>query len=280
MTIGVIGANGFIASHLVKELVGKNKVIQIYNSKVNRLIKDVEAINIDAFLLEKPALDCIVFMSSIIDFRESIESIGSIYKTNVHLLRSIVEFYKETRLIYLSSCSIFEGGSKVICENSHINPITSYSLSKLWGEIIIKQHSKNYAVIRTSSVFGIGMKLNTFLPKIIIDSLKKNQITLFGDGHRIQNFIPVEELVKYIMFHINEKGTKTIIATHEISYSNLEIAKKIKKLTNCKIEFKNIDNSPSFNFSIPSPDFILEFKDQGFFDKKINDLIKWIEKTY
>jgi nucleoside-diphosphate-sugar epimerase len=280
MIIGVIGANGFIASHLVKELIGKHKVLQIYNSKVNRLMKDVASTNIGDFLIEKPTLDCIVFMSSNINFHESIESIDSIYKTNVQLLRTIVEFYKETRLIYLSSCSIFGGGSKMISENSCIDPITSYSLSKLWGEIIIKQHSKNYTIIRASSVFGIGMKLNTFLPKIIIDSLKKNKITLFGDGLRIQNFIPVEQLVKYLMFHINEKGTKTIIATHEISYSNLEIAKKIKKLTNCKIEFKNIDNSPSFNYSIPSPDFILESKNEGFFDQKINDLIKWIEKTY
>jgi len=280
MIIGVIGANGFIASRLVKELIGKHKVLQIYNSKVNRLMKDVASTNIGDFLIEKPTLDCIVFMSSNINFHESIESIDSIYKTNVQLLRTIVEFYKETRLIYLSSCSIFGGGSKMISENSCIDPITSYSLSKLWGEIIIKQHSKNYTIIRASSVFGIGMKLNTFLPKIIIDSLKKNKITLFGDGLRIQNFIPVEQLVKYLMFHINEKGTKTIIATHEISYSNLEIAKKIKKLTNCKIEFKNIDNSPSFNYSIPSPDFILESKNEGFFDQKINDLIKWIEKTY
>ena len=70
------------------------------------------------------------------------------------------------------------------------------------------------------------------------------------------------------------------MALHEISYSNLEIAQKIQKITNCRIEFKNIDNSPSFNYSIPSPNFILESKDQGFFDQKIKDLFKWLEKTY
>jgi len=280
MKIGVIGANGFIAKHLVKGLLGKNKILQIYNSKVDGLIKDVESLNIDTFLNEKPNLDCIVYMASKIDFNESIESMDLIYKTNVQLLRTIVEFYKETRLIYLSSCSIFGGGSKVISEKSHMNPSTSYSLSKLWGEIIVKQHSKNYTIIRTSSVFGPGMELNTFLPKIIIDSIRKNKITLFGDGLRIQNFIPVEELVKYLIYYINEKEKKICVAIHEISYSNLEIAQKIQKITNCRIEFKNIDNSPSFNYSIPSPDFILESKDQGFFDQKIKDLFKWIEKTY
>ena len=162
------------------------------------------------------------------------------------MLYNIVSLYPNTKIIYLSSISVNSSIGRVN-EASPTSPSSSYSVSKLWGEIILKNYHKNYIIIRPSSIFGPNMNLKTFLPRIISDSINCKTITLTGDGSRVQNYISTRQLARYLFKAINHPTPEVLLACSKKSLTNLELATIISKISRSQIKYNNEqDNSIGF----------------------------------
>lgn len=270
----VIGANSFLSNAIAKEY-SYNNIDAIYYSapssdfNKNYSINDLEKIT--------EHYDIIFIVSSFIS--NDLLSIDKILDINIIDLNRIVQKFIKSRIIFCSSVSVYDAiESGVIDDLTKASPISIYGTSKLFGENIIKQHS-NYGIIRISSMYGVGMKNITFLPKIIDNAITKKEIDLIGDGSRKQNYIHVKDVAQ-IAKKLGEKDfeNKTVLAVNRYNYSNKEVAESIKNITNCDIFFTGNDKTRSVDYETKNELVI----DHDFIDLKegLKELVEWKKRKF
>ena len=169
-----------------------------------------------------------------------------LFNVNVEFVNKIVQHFKDSRLIFASSVSVYNNAGDVIKENSALNPSSSYAVSKLWGEIIVKQVN-SYSIFRISSLIGKGVKGETFVPMIINQSIQKKSITLFGSGERKQNYINYSDVAQLFISAAHLNNNSTYLAVNPYSFSNIEVAEKVKSLFPAvNINYLGKDSTESF----------------------------------
>jgi nucleoside-diphosphate-sugar epimerase len=277
--ISIIGANSFISDELIKLLENQYKILQVYNSNKSLLNKNFDSIKIDDFLNNKPRVDVLFFIATKNIEIQKPTDLDLTFLTNVKLLYNIVSLYPNTKIIYLSSISVNSSIGRVN-EFSPTSPGSSYSVSKLWGEIILKYYHKNYVIIRPSSIFGPNMNLKTFLPRIIFDSIKSKTITLTGDGSRTQNYISTSQLARYLFNAINHPTPEVLLACSKKSLTNLELATIISKISGSEINYNNEqDNSIGFDTDNSYSQNQLNINDDNLVEE-LKNFYKWIKKEF
>ena len=209
MNILITGAAGFIGAK-VKEFLEQKKFNRVdcldmkhnkeyvYNMAnpewISRLPKDYDyivhcAAQSGGYLsLIDPVLDC---------------------DWNCRATVNLVEFAKQNKkiknIIYTSSMAVY-GDGKNRTENSPINPISYYAVSKLAGEGYIKlawhHNSIPYTIFRLWNTYGHGQDLeNPFQGMLSIylsQALESNIIKIKGDKSRTRDFVHVDDVVNAI----------------------------------------------------------------------------------
>ncbi|WP_010182809.1 NAD-dependent epimerase/dehydratase family protein [Aquimarina agarilytica] len=281
MKIAIVGANSFLSQVLLNKLVDSHSLIQVYHKKKDKLNKCISSQQIDDFLKEKPIVDYVYFIASYINFDEKAESIHKIYKTNVALLKMISDTFTNAKIINTSSVSVYKNINSVINEDTILEPASSYGMSKLWAELIVKKHKSGGCNVRISSIFGENMKMNTFLPIIIKQAIENNSIEIYGKGDRKQNYIHVNDVAEVLVKALSLDKDYNLLAVGSKSYSNLEIANFIKEiLPKTKIVFFSKDTTPSFFYDNSKTNMILGLLPNTNFKEKLRNTILWIQKQY
>lgn len=213
MKIAVIGANGFIGSHLVRTLLedktielklfGKSKTSQFPNYKpiepenthfLQDNFKDLDYIfylaseTIPANSWNDPMLEVQKNLIPFLQFLETVSSIGV------------------KKIGYLSSAGTVYGLSEeLLSENTNTHPFSPYGITKLTMENYLNYYfHKNglkYDIFRISNVYGEGQDtskglglINTLLEKATIHK----KIQVFGDGNNVRNFIYVKDVARIL----------------------------------------------------------------------------------
>ncbi len=160
-------------------------------------------------------------------------------KTNYDAIKLITTNLKsKQKIIYLNSNSGYGIGEKnKFCdENSPLNPVSLYGITKINSEKIVRK-CKNFICFRLATVFGYSYRMRTDLLVnfFVNESLKKKKIDIFEPNFR-RNFIHVRDVVNGIIFSI-ENFKKLNRNTFNLGLSNanitkLQLAKKVKKYLN------------------------------------------------
>lgn len=277
--IVIIGANSFLSQSLLKLLSNNFNIIQVYNNNDNLIDKSYDYLKITDFLEEKYEIDILYYITSYINFSEKVSDIEKIFYTNVILLKKITDLYPNTKIVHTSSVAVYDFSLQPISEFSKLHPKCSYGLSKLWGERIVQNHKGGGVNVRISSLFGESMKCNTFLPLIMKDAILENNISLYGDGSRLQNYIYVEDAAR-ILYHAKDcKKDIPLLAVNNKSYSNLEIANIIKSIVpQLQISYIDKDNSSNFIYNNNETIKYLNLTFENNFNEQITNTFSWIRK--
>ena len=250
MNILIVGANSIVSQQLIRLLNsdGDHLIYGLCNISTNNLKEEAEYIKFDDLDKLKIEFDLVFFIASFIPYGEWNEVSKKLIDTNIKLLLDISALYPESKMIYCSSVSVYGASQIKIDESTDVKPDNIYAISKLAGELIVKSHPK-WCVLRISSIIGDGVKSPTFIPRAIQQAKEKNEILIFGDGSRKQNYIDIDDLTQMLFL----TGTKDIngmfLAVASSSYSNLEIAEIIcSEIPDTKIIFKGEDSSNSTIF--------------------------------
>ena len=157
-------------------------------------------------------------------------------KTNFGGVKLIVDNIKPSqKIIYLNSNSGYGIGekNKYCDENSPLNPVSLYGITKIDSEEIVKK-TKNFICFRLATVFGYSYRMRTDLLVnfFVNEGLKKKKIEIFEPKFR-RNFIHVRDVVNAIVYSI-QNFNKLKNSTYNLGLSNanitkLQLAKKIKK---------------------------------------------------
>lgn len=244
MTIGIIGANGFIGKHLCQKFLdAKMNVIAFYHLQKNQIPNGCKLIQIRTNLNEKLE----VLIIAIGNFSQS----SAEFEKQTEELKILTQKIDFKRIIYISSTDIYAETNEEIELFSHISIKNNYTKAKFEQEEIIKKFP-NYSIIRPTYIYGNGMNIKSLIPTWIKQAKKELQITVFGSGNRAQDYLHVVDFADLcLQVILNFRNHSTILAASGKSISNLELAEIIQKeFINCKLKFIEANEGLSRKFSI------------------------------
>ena len=278
----IVGINSFLGKAIYELTKTKHAIVGIYNNNKENIPAGIETLHIDAInTLKGRDFSQIYLISSYVPGAGEKGDDQKLTEVNVLLPRAISELFPGSRIVFCSSVSVYEnvsGGEKISRINNPM-PQSKYALSKLWGERIIENHP-SFAIIRISSMYGVGMKAITFIPRIIGNAILKGEIILQGLGNRMQNYIHVGDVADIAVRAAGLSENITLLAVNDSSYSNKNIAEMILEIIPGKLSFSGEDYSKSSlydNAATHAAVGRIEFKD---IKRGLRELVEWSTKKF
>lgn len=171
------------------------------------------------------------------------------YEANILGTLNIAKVCKEKKikLVFLSSCTIFDGAKKTPYNEDDLPyPIHIYGETKIIGESIILNMIPNSLVIRTGWLFG-NRNIDKGFISNCLNKLKQGEDFIINTPERVGSPTYIPDLLKEIQWLIDQdaKGIYHVVNAGKASY--FEIGEKIKKIGNFKsrIEKARIKNTKS-----------------------------------
>lgn len=239
----VVGANGFLGSSIVKKLISENvEVLAVYNKRLDCIDKKAKLINSEVLFNSNIKPDYVFFVVG--NYTNSHKELLLI---NENLYRYSLKF-NSSKFIYISSTNIYGIHDSTITETSSFNNPGIYAQSKLSGEFIVSS-MLNYSIVRLTYIYGHGITNNSFLPQIIRSARELGQITLYGDGGRMQDYIYIDDAVQLCFIIAKIKSNGIYLGATGKSISNKEVVAEVAKYISCKVVFTGEDLGASFCFN-------------------------------
>lgn len=178
MTVLLIGKNGMLGYALEEALKKKcQKYVALGKKELD--IRNEKAVT---EILDKLKPAICINAAAFTDVDESEDKKKEVMKANAMGPCFIAKGCKKTNtfFIHYSTDYVFDGKNKNgYAENDELNPINIYGESKALAEKLIKKNIQNYAIIRTSWLFGPNGK--NFVDSIKNISLKQKKIDVVSD---------------------------------------------------------------------------------------------------
>ena len=252
----VTGGAGFIGSHLCESLLKQgNHIICLDNfftgsrKNVERLLdnREFELIRhdiIEPIILEVDKIYNLACPASPIHYQyNAIKTI----KTNVLGVTNMLDLADETnaRILQASTSEVY-GDPMVHPQKEeywgNVNPIgirSCYDEGKRVAETLMmdyhRQHNVDIRIIRIFNTYGPRMAQNDgrVVSNFIVQALKNEDITIYGDGSQTRSFCYVDDLVHGMITLMNtENFMGPVNVGNDGEYTILELAEMIIKLTN------------------------------------------------
>jgi len=214
----VTGGAGFIGSHIVEALAGKNEVVVIddlFSGKMQNLDDFRNSIHfVQGSITNLPLLkeicteaDGIFHEAAIASVPRSIKNPLATNEANVTGTLNVLVAAKECgvrKVVFASSSSVY-GDTPTLPkhENMEPQPLSPYAVSKLAGEHYMMVFGKFYGMkmvaLRYFNVFGPRQDPNSdyaaVIPKFITRTLNHQSPVIFGDGTQTRDFTFVKDVV-------------------------------------------------------------------------------------
>ena len=230
MKVLVTGGAGFIGSNIVDALVKLNYEVFIVDDlstgnekNINKKAKFFKIDISNAKKLEnifKNDFDVIFHTAAQIDVRKA--SIDPARDAEINIIGTInlLKFaneYKVRKIIFSSTGGAMYGNvDEPADENTIASPKSPYGISKYSDEMYIKffseEYGLEYTILRYANVYGPRQlsKGDAGVVAIFINSMMNNkEITLYGFGNMIRDYVFVDDIVEANILSIN-KGNKSI----------------------------------------------------------------------
>jgi len=257
MKILITGGAGFIGSHLVDKLSLNHEVFLIDNlstgspDNLNLQFKNLFKIDIQnkdyiaqVFDYIKP--DVVYHLAAQINVRDSIinpikdAEINTIGTLNI--LNECVKHKVKKTIFASSGGAIYQDNEDLIkTENSKIDPVSPYGISKWTAEQYINFYKRIYGldstILRFSNVYGprqAGGECGV-LGIFIKNALDNKTSNIFGTGEQVRDYVYVEDVVSALILSLDISGTYNVSTGIETTVNYL--ADKIKQNFNTQFEY-------------------------------------------
>ena len=187
--------------------------------------------------------DVIIHLAGISGFPACASNPHSAQLINVEATRQIANDLAPGQMLINASTTSLYGKSGVPCnEETHVDPVSTYALTKLAAEEIL--HDKpNVVSLRFATVFGFStrMRMDLMVNDFVYKAVKEKVIVLF-DSFAKRTFIHVEDAADCYIFTMNHfnsmKGGIYNAGGNNLNFSKDEIAAKIRE----KVEFSVVNS--------------------------------------
>ena len=264
----VTGAAGFIGYSLCKkllmsknnEVIGLDNLNSYYSVKLKKerikqlnYLKNFQFFKLDLFekkkldaLFRKKKFDIVYNFAAQAGVRYSFENPDSYINSNIigfnNILNSIKRF-KVKKFFFASSSSVYgDIGPFPKKENSKLNTLNIYSLSKLSNEIIARSFSNrsNTQIIglRFFSIYGEWGRPDMLILKYLLAAKKKKNFELFNYGNHYRDFTYIDDAIEIVFKLSKLKISKKFDIFNICSSKPIKITEVLKIINSFKIKTK------------------------------------------
>jgi len=184
----VTGASGLLGNKVVERAENDHDVTPFHNTKPlhpNSLGLDItDAAEVSRLFRDlKP--DAVIHTASETNVDKCETEKEHAFKTNVEGTRNIAVACGNVgaKLVYVSTDYVFDGTKGNYTEQDSPNPINYYGLTKLEGEKQVIQYCANYAVLRTSVLYGWHPWKQNFATWVINQLKQSEKISVVEDHY-------------------------------------------------------------------------------------------------
>ncbi len=231
----VTGGAGFIGSAFVRYVLGQKSSVE----KLINLDKLTYAANLDSLasvegdpryvfikgdiqngplveeLVRTHEIDTIVHFAAESHVDRSISDPRLFYKTNVEGTISLLEIVRRFPHIHFHHISTDEVYGSIeegtFFEDSPYRPNSPYAASKAASDHFVRAYAKTYnlsvTLSHSSNNYGPHQYREKFIPRMIYNCLKKEQLPVYGKGINVRDWLFVEDHAEAIWL-ILEKGKR------------------------------------------------------------------------
>ncbi len=246
MKVVLIGANGQLGSDLRRTAPSNVKLFTLTRKELDITLKtEVKTV------LENLKPDIVINTSAYVKVDKAEEEIDEAFKVNAIGVKHLSETCEKLKitLLHISTDYVFDGKKgklkKPYYESDQTNPINIYGISKLAGEMVIKNYLEKFYIIRVASLFGkagASGKGGNFVYTILNKAKKGEPIKVVNDifmsptytydaAKEIWNILLEEK--PYGIYHVTNKGF----------CSWYEFAVKILEIANLKVDIKPVKHT-------------------------------------
>jgi dTDP-4-dehydrorhamnose reductase len=228
----VTGASGLLGNRIVELAKSYYTIVPLHNTKPlqsNSLKIDItKAIEVlSLFNRLKPAVVIHTASETNVDKCETDKRHA--WKINVEGARNIAEACRKVnaKLVAISTDYVFDGEKGGYTEEDKPNPVSYYGLTKLEGEKQVINYCKNYAILRTSVLYGWHSWKQNFATWVINKLKQQQEITVVEDHY---NTPTLADNLAEMAVEVAEKDLQGIYhASGNERISRYEFAKRIAK---------------------------------------------------
>ncbi|MCR5272850.1 MAG: NAD-dependent epimerase/dehydratase family protein [Lachnospiraceae bacterium] len=280
MKILITGGAGFIGYHLTKKLAGEGNQVVIIDD-LSRGVKDsffdelqqkydVE-LRSGNFLKKETVekieddFDYIYHLAAIIGVQNVLEHSYDVLSNNVILTINAIDIAKKQkhlkRILFASTSEIYAGTLNyyglefpttedtplTVSDLKH--PRTSYMLSKIYGEALLRQSNLPYTIFRPHNFYGPRMGMSHVIPELLRKAYKDENngiLQVFSADHK-RTFCYIDdavELITRLAYCDKAEGQEFNIGNEKPEVTMREVGEIVIEVTGAKIDIEALPPSP------------------------------------
>jgi UDP-glucose 4-epimerase len=248
----VTGGNGYLGSCLVtvlcdlgadvsiidQKMLGRNKEYKVDISNINELRTAIDVIR-PQFVFHLAAL-----LDRDRDFTNHEKIVSVNYTGTMNLLLLLQDRQECENFIFTSTSEIYGANQSPSTETMIPQPVSPYSMTKVFAETAIQTFSSiyklDYTILRLFNFFGPKMPQNFFIPQLI-HSLKYETEFQMTEGEQARDFLYIDDIIQaHILAATNVKAKNNIFnvcSGKSITLKEFVIECKEALQSNCDIAF-------------------------------------------
>lgn len=234
MTYTVLGASGFIGSHLVRWL--------------HSAAFDVWAPERGTPVSGRALGNVIYCIGVTADFRRRTYDT---VRAHVGVLLDILDGVEFESLLYLSSTRVYRG-LEAAQEGAwlRVNPLDPgdlYNLSKLMGESLCLSCGRpNVRVVRLSNVYGDDFSSENFLFTVLRDAVDRRRVVLRTTLDSEKDYVDVRDVVRLLPRIAAGGRCRVYNIASGVNTSNAQLMEILKRETACRVQVE--EGAPALRF--------------------------------
>ena len=227
-SIGITGSTGVLGSYIKKNL--KNIKFDCFNGNITNK-KDIQE------WLKDKKFDALFHFAAVVPTKKVLKNYNHSKKINYHGTKLLINFFKKNQnskwFLFTSTSHVYKFSKKKVTENSILEPISKYGLTKLMAEkYLLKNKQKiNICIIRIFSYTNIDQNISFFIPSIYKKFLNNNLINLNNINH-IRDFVDISDIYSAIKLLYKKKSKGVYNIGSGIPIPLIKIVKYLATLFN------------------------------------------------
>ena len=307
MNIVITGGSGFVGSYLCEKLINDgHKIIVIDNlltgstENINDLLDNENFSFIEQDVQDhieiKDKVDYVLHFASAASPKAYTEHpVNTLKAGSVGTINTLGLAKKHSAEYLLASTSEVYGDPLISPQNEeywgNVNPNgerSMYDEAKRFAEAAVATYSRSYGlktkIVRIFNTYGPRMQLNDgrVVTNFIVQALRNENITIYGDGTQTRSFSYVEDTVAGIISLMNSTEYDVFNIGNPNEMTVGQLAEKIIKLTDSTSEIKYLE-LPNDDPKQRKPDITkaktkLNWEPKVNLDEGLAKTISWVKK--